>query len=86
MGRYFIYKKSEVLKFPTTNDITDKLVALSILFGGSLNIQSKITIDNFLKYISFLNPQFIVCPFELLPPDCGKKRVVRCYKKIKNIF
>ena len=40
MGRYFIYKKSEVLKFPTTNDITDKLVALSILFGGSLNIQS----------------------------------------------
>ena len=40
MGRYFIYKKSEVLKFPNTNDITDKLFALSILFGGSLNIQS----------------------------------------------
>ena len=23
----------------------------------------KITIENFLKYISYLNPQFIVCPF-----------------------
>lgn len=46
----------------------------------------KITIENFLKYISYLNPQFIVCPFEYLPPDCGKKRVVRCYKKIKIFF
>ena len=46
----------------------------------------KITIEQYLKYINYLNPQFIVCPFEFIPPDCGKKRVLRCYKKVKHFF
>ena len=75
MERYFIYKKSEVLKFPTTNDITDKLVALSILFGSSLNIQSSQAkvIRNEEKL-----PQTHSYPYEL--PDANAKAI----EEIKN--
>jgi hypothetical protein len=75
MERYFIYKKSEVLKFPTTNDITDKLVALSILFGSSLNIQSAQAkvIRNDEKL-----PQTHSYPYEL--PDANAKAI----EEIKN--
>ncbi len=75
MERYFIYKKSEARKFPTTNDITDKLVALSILFGSSLNIQSSQAkvIRNEEKL-----PQTHSYPYEL--PDTNAKAI----EDIKN--
>ena len=38
--RYFIYRKCDTLKFPTANEITDKCVAIAIMFGGSINLYS----------------------------------------------
>lgn len=39
-GRYFIYrKKDNNLKFPSNEDVIDQLVALTIIFGGSKNIE-----------------------------------------------
>ncbi len=37
-GRYFIFKKKMENRFPTNEDISDKLVALSMLYGSSTNI------------------------------------------------
>ncbi len=39
-GRYFIFKKQQVNKFPKINEIIDKLIALSIVYGGSINMES----------------------------------------------
>ena len=39
-GRFFIFKKQQVNKFPKVNEIIDKLIALSIVYGGSINMES----------------------------------------------
>ena len=39
-GRYFIYSKRETKKFPTTYDVVDVLVALAIIYGNALNLES----------------------------------------------
>ena len=48
--------------------------------------KSKITDKEFLKYIQMFNPLFTVLPFEYVPSDGGKKRVLRCYKKLNTLF
>ena len=48
-GRYFIYKKNAKGRFPKINEITDKLIALSMVYGGSINMeksQKQFLIDN----------------------------------------
>ncbi|MGL4947876.1 MAG: hypothetical protein ACRC42_00615, partial [Mycoplasma sp.] len=50
--RFFIYKKSNSNKFPTTNEIWDKWIALSIVYGSSVNMeraQRQFTIENTLS-------------------------------------
>jgi hypothetical protein len=39
-GRYFLYRKLNSKKFPKDSDITDKLIALSMLYGSSINMQA----------------------------------------------
>lgn len=39
-GRYFIYTKKFTRKFPSKNEIVDKLVTLSMLYGSSCNMES----------------------------------------------
>ena len=39
-GRYFIYSKKTTRKFPTKNEIVDKLVTLSMLYGSSCNMEA----------------------------------------------
>lgn len=48
--------------------------------------KGKVTSQEYLKYIKLFNPDYAVIPFEYIPSDCGKKRVNRCYKKIKDFF
>ena len=38
-GRYFLFKKMAKGRFPKITEITDKLVALSMVYGGSINIE-----------------------------------------------
>ncbi len=40
LGRYFLYRKLNSKKFPNDKDITDKLVALSMIYGSSINMQA----------------------------------------------
>jgi len=39
-GRYFLYSKKQTRKFPTKNEIVDKLVTLSMLYGSSCNMEA----------------------------------------------
>ena len=45
-NKYFIYKKKIKNKFPTTNEILDKLICLAIMYGSSLNVE-KAQVDPF---------------------------------------
>ena len=45
-GHYPIYSKYLTRRFPTTNEILDKLVCLSIMYGSSLNVE-KAQVDLF---------------------------------------
>jgi len=38
-GRYFLFKKIASGRFPKITEITDKLVALSLVYGGSINME-----------------------------------------------
>ena len=48
--------------------------------------KSKITDSEYLKYLVMLNPKYAVIPFEYVPPAGGKKKTLRCYKKMKAFF
>ena len=39
-NRYFIYRKINTKKFPTKYDIIDILIALTMLYGSSVNMQA----------------------------------------------
>ena len=39
-GRYFLFKKIARGRFPRITEITDKLVALSMVYGGSINMEN----------------------------------------------
>ena len=39
-SRYFLYKKNKAGKFPTGTEIVDKLVALAMIYGSSINMES----------------------------------------------
>lgn len=39
-GRYYLYRKLLTKKFPNDRDIGDKLVALSMLYGSSTNLEA----------------------------------------------
>ena len=38
-GRYFLFKKNARGRFPRITELTDKLVALSMVYGGSINME-----------------------------------------------
>ncbi len=38
-GRYFLFKKNAKGRFPRITELTDKLVALSMVYGGSINME-----------------------------------------------
>jgi hypothetical protein len=37
-GKYFLFRKKNENRFPTNEEVSDKLVALSMLYGSSTNI------------------------------------------------
>jgi hypothetical protein len=39
-NRYYIYRKINTKKFPTKYDIIDRLIALVLLYGSSINMQA----------------------------------------------
>ena len=48
-GRYFLFKKNARGRFPRITELTDKLVALSMVYGGSINMekaQSQFILEN----------------------------------------
>jgi hypothetical protein len=45
----------------------------------------KITLKEYIKNLSIMNPQYAFAPFEYVPSDAGKKRVQRFLNKL-NIF
>ena len=45
-NKYFIYKKKIKKKFPSINEILDKLICLTIMYGSSLNVE-KAQLDPF---------------------------------------
>ena len=38
-GRYFLFKKRARGRFPRITELTDRLVALSMVYGGSINME-----------------------------------------------
>lgn len=38
--KYYLYRKLETKKFPTTKDISDKLIALIMIYGSSFNMEA----------------------------------------------
>lgn len=40
LNRYFLFKKSKMGRFPTNTEINDKLIALSMVYGSSQNMES----------------------------------------------
>ena len=46
----------------------------------------KITLKEYLKNLSILNPQYAFAPFEYIPSDAGKKRVIRFLDKLNILF
>lgn len=48
--------------------------------------RSKINSEEYLRYLKLFNPTYAVLPFEYLHEDVGKKRLLRCYKKLKELF
>lgn len=46
----------------------------------------KITLKEYLKNLSILNPQYAFAPFEYVPSDAGKKRVQRFLNKLSIFF
>jgi len=39
-GRFYIYKKNKENRFPNKEEVSDRLVALSMLYGSSTNIST----------------------------------------------
>lgn len=53
-NRFYLFEKKVKKRFPITNEIVDKLIALSLIYGGSINMA---TIQkNFYKNNTFPNP------------------------------
>ena len=38
-GRYFLFKRNAKGRFPRITELTDRLVALSMVYGGSINME-----------------------------------------------
>jgi hypothetical protein len=59
-GRYWIYSKKLTKKFPTKNEILDKLITLSMLYGSSINMQvaQNQYIRAYSNFIPKQNPDF----------------------------
>lgn len=55
-GRYYLFSKRVSRKFPTKNDVIDKLVTLSLLYGSSTNIEAA-QLQYIKAYESFLPKQ-----------------------------
>jgi hypothetical protein len=75
-GRYFIYRKMNSKKFPKDKDITDKLIALSMLYGSSINMQATQT-QWYKSYISTIpkkNSDAHDFPHDL-PEEAEKERI-----------
>jgi len=43
VSKYCLFNKKEKKKFPSSYEITDKLIALSLLYGGSMNLEVRQT-------------------------------------------
>ena len=46
----------------------------------------KITLAEYLKNFFIMNPQYTILPFEYIPSDAGKKRVLRFLNKLNIVF
>ena len=66
-GRFFIFKKQKIGRFPKINEIIDKLITLSIVYGGSINMES--AQKQFLKENEFKKSKF----FHELPAYYSEK-------------
>ena len=58
LGRFFIFKKQKYGRFPKINEVLDKLITLSIIYGGSVNMESaqkQFLKDNFYKKSKFFH-------------------------------
>ena len=58
----------------------------NIYFVKSTTGKIKVNIDEYLKVINILKPNYFICPFEYINETVGKKRIVRCNKKLKIFY
>ena len=59
---------------------------LEIYFINSNTGKVKITLKEYIKNLFIMNPQYAILPFEYVPSDAGKKRVLRFLNKINLVF
>ena len=59
---------------------------LEAYFLNSNTGKVKITLEEYLKNLFIMNPQYVILPFEYLPSDAGKKRVQRFLNKLNVVF
>lgn len=59
---------------------------LEIYFINSNTGKVKITLKEYIKNLFIMNPQYAILPFEYVPSDAGKKRVLRFLNKLNLVF
>ena len=58
----------------------------NIYFVKSTTGKIKIDINEYLKVINILKPNYFISPFEFINETVGKKRILRCSKKLKIFY
>lgn len=68
-GRYWIFSKKLEKKFPTKNEVMDKLITLSMLYGSSVNMEAAQNqyIRAYSNYLPKQNPKMHDHPENLSP-------------------
>ena len=90
MGRYWIFSKKIEKKFPTKNQILDKLITLSMLYGSSVNMEAAQHqyIKAYSNYLPRKNPKSHDHPGDLCPEAEEEKGGLHVEEKIvvNNIY
>jgi hypothetical protein len=90
MGRYWIFSKKIEKKFPIKNQILDKLITLSMLYGSSVNMEAaqQQYIRAYSNYLPRKNPKSHEYPGDLCPEAEEEKAALNVEEKIvvNNIY
>ena len=82
-GRYWIFSKKIAKKFPTKNEILDKFITLSMLYGSSISMDTAQNqyIKAYSNYLPRQNPRMHDHPEDLCPEAEEEKAILNAEEK-----